>query len=178
MLKKKLPFEADDVDRLVRWITAAGTTGGSQHYHLITKYSHPVAGVVKAVENLNAQDLLPENSKVHQGACDLLECLRGLENATNMRKSIERLEAAVGAAPESPVLPGEAWSDKALADLEASKENKRAAWNALLSHCFGASQGKPTQKWIKTAKPLMKACLLYTSPSPRDLSTSRMPSSA
>ena len=26
--------------------------------------------------------------------------------------------------------------------------------------------------------PLFKACLLYTSPSPRDLSTSRMPSSA
>ena len=26
--------------------------------------------------------------------------------------------------------------------------------------------------------PLIKACLLYTSPSPRDLSTSRMPSSA
>ena len=28
------------------------------------------------------------------------------------------------------------------------------------------------------AMPYVKACLLYTSPSPRDLSTSRMPSSA
>ena len=28
------------------------------------------------------------------------------------------------------------------------------------------------------AKPLAKACLLYTSPSPRDGATSRMPSSA
>ena len=31
--------------------------------------------------------------------------------------------------------------------------------------------------WLRT-KGLAKACLLYTSPSPRDLSTSRMPSSA
>ena len=30
----------------------------------------------------------------------------------------------------------------------------------------------------KTFKTLQKICLLYTSPSPRDLSTSRMPSSA
>ena len=31
---------------------------------------------------------------------------------------------------------------------------------------------------IKAATAEVKACLLYTSPSPRDLSTSRMPSSA
>ena len=30
----------------------------------------------------------------------------------------------------------------------------------------------------RVQKQLLKACLLYTSPSPRDLSTSRMPSSA
>ena len=30
----------------------------------------------------------------------------------------------------------------------------------------------------RDTKPIAKACLLYTSPSPRDLSTSRMPSSA
>ena len=31
---------------------------------------------------------------------------------------------------------------------------------------------------ISETRPLSKTCLLYTSPSPRDLSTSRMPSSA
>ena len=31
---------------------------------------------------------------------------------------------------------------------------------------------------LKASDPLLWACLLYTSPSPRDLSTSRMPSSA
>ena len=32
--------------------------------------------------------------------------------------------------------------------------------------------------WMRTDPPYVRACLLYTSPSPRDLSTSRMPSSA
>ena len=33
-------------------------------------------------------------------------------------------------------------------------------------------------KDLKTVKDAIKACLLYTSPSPRDISGSRMPSSA
>ena len=33
-------------------------------------------------------------------------------------------------------------------------------------------------KWVVMLAPLGMVCLLYTSPSPRDLSTSRMPSSA
>ena len=32
--------------------------------------------------------------------------------------------------------------------------------------------------WLETGEVIMYDCLLYTSPSPRDLSTSRMPSSA
>ena len=46
------------------------------------------------------------------------------------------------------------------------------------------AQGKPMihlglgQPDFKTPKHVVEACLLYTSPSPRDLSTSRMPSSA
>ena len=36
----------------------------------------------------------------------------------------------------------------------------------------------PFNKIVYYEKPILKNCLLYTSPSPRDLSTSRMPSSA
>ena len=34
------------------------------------------------------------------------------------------------------------------------------------------------ERWLRLASHLLEGCLLYTSPSPRDLSTSRMPSSA
>ena len=37
---------------------------------------------------------------------------------------------------------------------------------------------KLNQEYRALEKIVVKACLLYTSPSPRDLSTSRMPSSA
>ena len=39
-------------------------------------------------------------------------------------------------------------------------------------------QNLPGKKKTPPVKPHKKVCLLYTSPSPRDLSTSRMPSSA
>ena len=38
--------------------------------------------------------------------------------------------------------------------------------------------GRTPQPWSVAAHSLLVYCLLYTSPSPRDLSTSRMPSSA
>ena len=40
------------------------------------------------------------------------------------------------------------------------------------------STGQSTRDFRREREVLLKACLLYTSPSPRDLSTSRMPSSA
>ena len=47
---------------------------------------------------------------------------------------------------------------------------------------FGLSKQKPKFKGLLTTGTIsgkkVYACLLYTSPSPRDLSTSRMPSSA
>ena len=49
-------------------------------------------------------------------------------------------------------------SDECNAMLAAAKEQNYSALQQLMSQC--------------------KCCLLYTSPSPRDLSTSRMPSSA
>ena len=40
------------------------------------------------------------------------------------------------------------------------------------------SQKKQAQKRMESLNKLQKGCLLYTSPSPRDRSVSRMPSSA
>ena len=58
---------------------------------------------------------------------------------------------------------------------QPEKTSKECA--ILLIHGFGAS----TDHWrfnIPTLSNKYEVCLLYTSPSPRDLSTSRMPSSA
>ena len=47
-----------------------------------------------------------------------------------------------------------------------------------LLHPLGLSPLQIEPVWIKLETHSYKTCLLYTSPSPRDLSTSRMPSSA
>ena len=59
------------------------------------------------------------------------------------------------------LVPGQRLSEAALSEsLDISRNTLREAFRVL------------------TQEGLLKHCLLYTSPSPRDLSTSRMPSSA
>ncbi|MFJ8106974.1 DUF4132 domain-containing protein [Streptomyces sp. NPDC096132] len=54
----------------------------------------------------------------------------------------------------SPVLnPGEAWSDRALADLPGLGED----WLGLLAHTLGATSARPSAKWEKTARALLDA---------------------
>ena len=55
-------------------------------------------------------------------------------------------------------------------DLDDAKENGLSISKLILGGNF--------QQRIEHQMELIKYCLLYTSPSPRDLSTSRMPSSA
>ena len=74
----------------------------------------------------------------------------------------DRMEVAMGRIPSDPV----PWGDAD--DLE-----KRLAVPPLPSELWLASSG-PSQAMERKLKP----CLLYTSPSPRDRSLSRMPSSA
>jgi len=58
-------------------------------------------------------------------------------------------------APE--IVPGEAWSNAVIEDLKKLPPEKRVQWNQLLAHCQGAESSKPSQKWSKTAPPLMDA---------------------
>ena len=57
---------------------------------------------------------------------------------------------------------------------QASEAKSAGGWVAQLS----ASVRPVLSYWLLALYTISKFCLLYTSPSPRDLSTSRMPSSA
>lgn len=52
--------------------------------------------------------------------------------------------------------PGEAWADRALADLETLPPETRTLWRALLEHCATAKASKPTQRWTKQAAILLQ----------------------
>ena len=62
--------------------------------------------------------------------------------------------------------------------LDVKNGNLSESDIASIRSAFGDSFGLSTMQGFAYQKPHGYACLLYTSPSPRDLSTARMPSSA
>ena len=61
---------------------------------------------------------------------------------------------------------------------DSRKELKKSLIMAKLNNCPTSPRKMRLVADQVRGKDVNKACLLYTSPSPRDLSTSRMPSSA
>ncbi|AUI68168.1 DUF4132 domain-containing protein [Beggiatoa leptomitoformis] len=51
-----------------------------------------------------------------------------------------------------PILAGEAWSDVALADIQALPNDQQQGWNLLLNLCTKATSSKPSAKWLKMAE--------------------------
>ena len=63
--------------------------------------------------------------------------------------------------------------------LEAIELAKTSCFTSVISHRSGETEDTTIADLsVATRSGQIKTCLLYTSPSPRDLSTSRMPSSA
>ena len=89
--------------------------------------------------------------------------------------------ATTGAPPTTetvvPTPNVEAPSTTKPADLVES-EHELDTIDGLEVLYIGHSFGQPFARNLEAAAELAGVCLLYTSPSPRDLSTSRMPSSA
>ncbi len=51
-----------------------------------------------------------------------------------------------------PIVPGEAWSDVAIHDIEGFSAVQQRHWKNLLIHCAQASQSRPSAKWQRTAQ--------------------------
>ena len=72
-----------------------------------------------------------------------------------------------------------AWEARAELSPETTGEHREAVETAILALDSGkmrVAEKTGNNDWV--VHQWLKNCLLYTSPSPRDLSTSRMPSSA
>ncbi len=146
ILRKKLPLADAQIMLIANWVAAADN---------VNKHTYPLSGIVKAMENANSTGPLEGDART--SVEKMLANIKREWDQKSLRTFVERLEAVLGTAPEVPLEPGEAWSDAALADLEAIQPEKQAAVIELLNHCQSASQGKPSAKWLKTAESLMEA---------------------
>ena len=75
-------------------------------------------------------------------------------------------------------MPGRSYNtgDYRYGFIGAENDNEVAGTGNTQNHMFRSYDTRLGR--YKSLDPLFRDCLLYTSPSPRDLSTSRMPSSA
>ena len=80
------------------------------------------------------------------------------------------------------ILPGDGVgrevSVEAMKILEVIQNNSKFNFDMKVIPCGGQNYMETGEEWAEGSFEFCRDCLLYTSPSPRDLSTSRMPSSA
>ena len=132
-------------------------------------------------------DDLPQDvfDKVLRSGLDVVDVVRVMAVSRQMRRQAgsERVWREIVWGHFGIRDASETWSDLADRDpmdcddieREAEELERAARWRNLYAHLrekFGAGEAH----WVSARG--LYTCLLYTSPSPRDLSTSRMPSSA
>jgi hypothetical protein len=116
---------------------------------------HPLAPIISALEN--HAKAAGDMDALRSGMEALRKALQPrVENDPPLRRQVERLDELLGNRPKLPIIPGEAWADAAIEDLNALGEKVRESWIALLWHCKSAAGAKPSGKWSKTAATLLK----------------------
>jgi len=146
LLRKSLPFSMQEY----AWLADRCAT---------TKYLYEwkIPQIPALVNHLNKDlDKSGEqpDEQLQNSLTNLTEALLTLNTGENL-KFLNVLQGLIADQVEFPLQPGEAWSDKALADSQKMRDPQRAAWTKLLLHCQTASAGKPSRKWLKTAEPLI-----------------------
>ncbi|MGK7906955.1 MAG: DUF4132 domain-containing protein [Synechococcus sp.] len=138
ILKRKLPFTAEEV---VEFLEALQVERQS--------WWMGVAPIKNLVRNyLKDNPLAPElRDKIAQTCNSLDRWYYERKHITELRRLISSYQETLA------IQPGEAWSDRAIAQLKALSEDQRSPWLHLLEECAGTSGGKPSAKWLKAAKP-------------------------
>jgi hypothetical protein len=144
VLRRRLPFHHDDVCRLLDW-------------SILQPYTH-VRGtpqIIKVLQDhLKEHELTPD---LRKRVTKLTRCLEKGHTTEETRRWAARLRELGGLSSSTiPLVPGEAWSDAAISDIEAMEGEESAAWVALLQHCTRARGAKPGQKWSTKAESLLE----------------------
>ncbi len=153
LLKRKLPYREESVCRLLE--LAARTVRADE------SWDFPLASIVGVAERYTEAN--GTSQAISDAASELIEEFTRPDPDTavchesaDFRKLRHRLEPLTLGEPIQLIEPGEAWSDRALADLAAMPDDERDRWTALLAHAVTATQSKPTKKFLKTAAGLLE----------------------
>ncbi len=144
VLRHRLPFDHDDVCRLLDW-----------SIHEPNTFVRGTPQMIKVLkDHLRDHELTPDLRNRISKLTELLE--EGYTTAETRRWAARLKELGGLATSELPIVPGEAWSDAAIHDIEAMEDEERAAWVALLQRCATARGAKPASKWSRDAGAMLE----------------------
>jgi uncharacterized protein DUF4132 len=144
VLRHRLPFDHDDVCSLLDW--------SIRRRYVLVRGTPQMIKVLQ--DHLIDHELTPDLRKRISKLTRLLE--EGHSTAET-RRWVARLKELGGLSTSTlPLVPGEAWSDAAIRDIEATEGEVRAAWGALLQRCTRARGAKPGQKWSGQSQALLE----------------------
>ncbi|QDU11834.1 DUF4132 domain-containing protein [Gimesia aquarii] len=146
LLLRNFPFSIQEYAWLADRCTQAQDIYKWKNPHLPALINHIKRYLDHSKEQLDEQ--------LRKSLVNLLESQMSLYSGNDL-KYFKTLEGIIADQVEFPLQPGEAWSDRALADSQTMTDPQRIAWTALLLHCQTASAGKPSKKWLKTAESLL-----------------------
>src|SRR5918998_4141521 len=144
VLRRRLPFDHDEICRLLDWSIRQPYTSVRGTPQMIKVLQ----------DHLEHHELTPD---LRKRVTKLTRCLEKGHSTEETRRWAARLGELGGLSSSTiPLVPGEAWSDVAISDIEAMEGEEIAAWVALLQHCTRARGAKPGQKWSTKAESLLE----------------------
>jgi hypothetical protein len=149
LLRSNLPLTAEDLMNLV---SIVADRGKDARWH----FTSPEVDL-RAVERFTeTSELSPELRQELQRWRRFFESEKEDKRTSEDRKLFSRIKTLLGEDTAPEILPGEAWSDAAIADLRGMAVEQRPRWCEFLQHCQTAESSKPSQKWLKTANELLE----------------------
>ncbi len=145
LLRRSLPFTTNDFVYMVK---------RTAELEMVSTWSIPyLENMVSRLEKHLAANAITED--LSHALQLLLNALSWCANAPE-HKLVMKISRLLEGPSQIPLQLGEAWSDLALSDIQGMPDKQRENWIALLTHCQDSSGGKPSQKWITTAKALVE----------------------
>ena len=153
LLRRKLPHREETVCKLLE-LAARAVQGEDTHgfplasvVGIAERYVE-AAGTTQAISDA-ATAVITEFTRPHPDFGIVYE----LAEDRNLRHRLEKLTLGQ---PITLIEPGEAWSDRALADFGKMTTEEREHWLSLFTHARTATQSQPTKKFIKEAARLLE----------------------
>ncbi|MDQ3942946.1 MAG: DUF4132 domain-containing protein, partial [Actinomycetota bacterium] len=144
LLRRRLPFVHGDIVSLLDWSIR-------QPYSFVRSTPQ----TIKAVQDyLKEGELTPALQKRIGKLAKVLES--GYTTAETRRWAARLKELGGLETSALPLVPGEAWSDAAIGEIEAMDDEARIAWVELLNLCAKVGGARPTAKWSREAGALLE----------------------